>query len=70
MHRKKVSLAIFQLPEMSFDQKAARSTADISPAKDQRSRKGHGEVFLSSKAHKNVFLGLPELYKEDFISLE
>lgn len=54
-----------------FDQKAARSTALTSAQpKTPLSPKGYRKVFLSSMACRNAFLGLPELYKEDFISLE
>lgn len=70
MQRKRASLAIFQQTEASFDQKAARSTALTSAQLRLHSLKGHREAFLSFMACRNVFLGLPELYKEDFISLE
>lgn len=66
-HRKKAFLAIFQHTEMSFDQKAARSTALTSAQlKPCSPHKDTGKYFFPSMACRNVFLGLPELYKEWF----
>lgn len=66
---KKAALANFQNTIISLDQKAARRTTMTSvQLKPCSLRKTQGSI--SSMACRNVFLGLPELYKEDFISLE